>query len=201
MRKLKIEYINQKDLHINDDNVNVHSSKSIEKIAKSIKAFGFKNPIIIDKNNIAVCGSGRLEASRTLKIDEVPCIIADDLSEDELKAFAIADNRVADESFFDDDKLSVALQDLEDSNFDISGLGFDGSELDDILSDDEFEDGKDKDREVSTNEAGTVVIFGKFRQSLDRDEYLKIEDKYNNKYNFNEEKISKAILKAIKDAV
>jgi len=129
---LQIEYIDQSELHLNDENVNIHSTKSIEKIAKSIEAFGFKNPIIIDQNNIVIAGNGRLEAARSLMIDKIPCIRADDLTPEQLKAFAIADNRVADESFFDKDLLDQVIIDLKSEDFDIGVLGFDDDEILDI---------------------------------------------------------------------
>jgi len=131
---MEIEYIDQSELHLNDDNVNVHSTKSIEKIAKSIEAFGFKNPIIIDKNNIVIAGNGRLEAARKLKIDKIPCIRVDDLTDEQLKAFAIADNRVAEESFFDSDKLKTVFEELEEINFDMDSLGFDSDEIENMLN-------------------------------------------------------------------
>ncbi len=129
---MQIEYIDQSELHLNDENVNIHSTKSIEKIAKSIEAFGFKNPIIIDQNNIVIAGNGRLEAARSLMIDKIPCIRADDLTPEQLKAFAIADNRVADESFFDKDLLDQVIIDLKSEDFDIGVLGFDDDEILDI---------------------------------------------------------------------
>lgn len=137
--KLKTIYIDQKDLHLNDENVNVHSSKSIEKIAKSLKEFGFINPIVIDNDNIVIAGNGRLEAARRLKIDKIPCIRAEHLTEAQLKAYAIADNRVAEESFFDMELLSAEIEGLQDL-IDTDSLGFDEDELMDILHSDIFDD-------------------------------------------------------------
>jgi ParB-like chromosome segregation protein Spo0J len=132
--KLQIEHIDQKDLHLNDENVNVHNSKSLEKIANSLKEFGFINPIVIDDNNIVIAGNGRLEASRRLKIDSIPCIRAKHLSEVQLRAFAIADNRVAEESFFADDLLKGALEELENANYNLDVLGFDSVEIENIFN-------------------------------------------------------------------
>jgi ParB-like chromosome segregation protein Spo0J len=136
---LKIEYIPTSELHLNDENVNIHSSKSIEKIMKSIKDFGFLAPIVIDRDNIVIAGNGRLEASQRLGIAELPCIRAEHLDSNHLKAFAIADNRVADESFFDKGLLKSVVTELEELNFDLSSLGFDDTELDELLHDLEIE--------------------------------------------------------------
>ena len=99
---------------INDD--------AIEYVAKSIKEYGFKVPIVIDKNNVVVTGHTRLKAAKKLGLKEIPTIIADDLNEEQIKAFRLADNKVADYSYFDNTKLLEELKGLEDyfTGFDIS---------------------------------------------------------------------------------
>lgn len=109
------------------------NSKAIDKVAESIKEFGFKVPIVIDKNNVIVTGHTRLKASELLGLKEVPCIVANDLTEKQIKAFRLADNKVSDYSIWDNKKL---LEELEELNFDI----FTGFEQSDI-----FEDIKDID--------------------------------------------------------
>ena len=102
---------------------------AIEYVKNSIKEFGFKVPIVIDKNNVIVTGHTRYKASQELGLKEVPCIIADDLSEKQIKAFRLADNKVADYSYFDNTKLLEELEDLGDIF-----TGFDFSEnFEDIL--------------------------------------------------------------------
>lgn len=90
-------------------------------VAKSIEQFGFKVPIIIDKNNVIVTGHTRLKAARLLGMAHIPCIRADDLNEDQINAFRIADNKVAEFSTWDFAKLEIELDkiDLELSNFGI----------------------------------------------------------------------------------
>lgn len=73
-----------------------HPEKQILKIMNSIKEFGFKNPILIDKNNVVIAGHGRLEAAKRLQIKDVPVIICDDLNQKQIKAYRIADNKLAD---------------------------------------------------------------------------------------------------------
>lgn len=98
---------------VNDDAVN--------EVANSIKEFGFKVPLVIDKNNVIVAGHTRYKASKILGLSEIPCIIADDLTDEQIKAFRLADNKVAEKSEWDDDLLKLELADL---NIDMEQFGF-----------------------------------------------------------------------------
>lgn len=89
---------------------------------ESIKEFGFKVPIIIDKNNVIVAGHTRLKAAKKLKMTEVPCIVADDLTEEQIKAFRLADNKVSELAEWDMELLSQELEAI--SELDISKFGF-----------------------------------------------------------------------------
>ena len=117
------------------------NDKAVEQVKKSIEEFGFKVPIVVDKNNVIVTGHTRYEACKQLGIKEIPCIIADDLTDKQIKAFRLADNKVSDYSIWDNKKL---LQELEELNFDIF-TGFEKSEIfNDIKSLDElFENDKE----------------------------------------------------------
>ncbi len=110
------------------------NDQAVDKVAKSIEQFGFKVPLVIDKNNIIVAGHTRYKASKKLGLKEVPCIIADDLDSDQIKAFRIADNRVAEEAEWDFDLLQEELESLI-GVFDLNELGFETEELD-FLGDD-----------------------------------------------------------------
>lgn len=99
-----------------------NNKKAIQKVANSIREFGFKIPIVIDKNNVIVCGHTRLEASKKLGLKEIPCIIADDLTEEQLKAFRIADNKVAEASEWDYELLDIEMDDI--LNIDMEQFGF-----------------------------------------------------------------------------
>ena len=72
---------------------------AVPAVAESIKAFGFKVPIVIDKNNVIVCGHTRYKAAQSLNMKSVPCIVADDLSDEQIKAFRLADNKVSEKIF------------------------------------------------------------------------------------------------------
>ena len=102
------------------------NDKAVEFVANSIKEFGFKVPIIIDKENVIVAGHTRLKAAEKLGFKEVPCILADDLTDKQIKAFRVADNKVADAAEWDLDKLSIELGDID---LDMTEFGFGDFEL------------------------------------------------------------------------
>lgn len=99
------------------------NDKAVDYVAKSIEQFGFKNPIIIDKNNVIVCGHTRLLACKKLNISEVPCILADDLTDEQIKAFRLADNKVSEFAEWDVELLDSEIDGIVD--IDMSDFGFD----------------------------------------------------------------------------
>ena len=104
-----------KNPRINDD--------AVDKVAASIKEFGFKNPIIVDKNMVIIAGHTRLKAAKKLKLKSAPVIVADDLSNEQVRAFRLADNKTAELSSWSNNLLSEELEDIQD--FDMSAFGFD----------------------------------------------------------------------------
>ncbi len=102
---------------------------AVEFVANSIKEFGFKVPIVIDKNGVIVAGHTRYKASLELGLNEVPCIVADDLTEEQIKAFRLADNKVSEQATWDFELLDEELNDLD---FDMSDFGFEKIEFDEI---------------------------------------------------------------------
>lgn len=98
------------------------NDEAVKYVAESIKQFGFKVPVVIDKNNVIVAGHTRWKAAKKLGLQEVPCIVADDLTDEQIKAFRLADNKVAEKAEWDFDLLAVELDDLFD--FDMSVFGF-----------------------------------------------------------------------------
>ena len=112
-----------------------NNGPAVEKVAASIKAFGIKVPIIVDKDNVIVAGHTRLLAAKELGIKVVPCIVADDLTEAQVKAFRLADNKVSEFSGWDFEKLDEELAGLAcvdlDGSIDMSAFGFsDSPEID-----------------------------------------------------------------------
>lgn len=116
-------------------NARKHTDKQIAKIADSIGRFGFNNPILIDKDNTIVAGHGRWAAAKKLGLKEAPTICLAHLSPDEVRAYIIADNKLAELAGWDNEMLAIELQHLTslDLNFDIEILGFDTGEIDFII--------------------------------------------------------------------
>ena len=156
--KINVVMMKISDLHDYENNPR-KNDKAVDAVASSINSFGFKVPVIIDKNNVLVCGHTRVKAAKKLGFDEVPCIIADDLNNDQIKAFRIADNKTAELADWDMDKLIEELKDIE---MDMEQFGFD--DLEKLLDRDVMEDSfEDELPEVAYAKSGDVFVFGKHR--------------------------------------
>lgn len=114
------------------------NDQAVAAVANSIKEFGFKVPVIITSENVIVAGHTRVKACRTLGIETVPCVIADDLSDDQIKAFRLADNRTAEIAEWDLEKLKIEFDGID---LDLEQFGFDEllKKLDDAPEDDGFD--------------------------------------------------------------
>ncbi len=121
-RNIEIAYLDTDKLIPYSANAKTHPDEQIERIANSIREFGFKTPIVVDANFELIQGHGRLLASQSLKLKKVPCIIAEDLSEDQVKMLRLADNKVA-ESEWDYDLMGSELDTLSDI-FQVEDFGF-----------------------------------------------------------------------------
>lgn len=108
------------------------NDKAVEYVANSIRQFGFKVPIVIDENYEIVCGHTRWKAAKVIGLESVPCIMADDLNEDQIRAFRLADNKTAEMADWDFDLLEMEFNDIDPELFDMSDFGF--------FQDDEQED-------------------------------------------------------------
>lgn len=104
-----------------------YNDEAVEYVANSIKDFGFKVPIVIDKNNEIVAGHTRYKASMELGLKEVPCIIADDLNEEQVKAFRLVDNKVGEKAEWN---LELLDEELNDLNINLDDYGFENVEID-----------------------------------------------------------------------
>lgn len=102
-----------------------NNDEAVKYVAESIKEFGFKVPMVIDSNNVIVCGHTRYKAAKELGMEEVPCIIADDLTEEQIKAFRLADNKVSEVAGWDLEKLDIEIAELEElGDIDMTAFGF-----------------------------------------------------------------------------
>lgn len=106
---------------------------AVDAVATSIEKFGFRVPIVVDGDGVIVCGHTRLKAAQKLGLDKVPVHVAKDLSEEQIKAYRIADNKTGELATWDYDLLPIELGELQDGDMDWSMLGFDSAELEKML--------------------------------------------------------------------
>jgi ParB-like chromosome segregation protein Spo0J len=121
-------------------NARTHSEAQVAQIAASIKEFGFLSPIVVDGDYGIMAGHGRVLAARMLGLETVPCVRADHLTENQKRAYIIADNRLAETSEWDQKMLALELEDLRLDGFDIDLTGFSADALDALM------DGGESDR-------------------------------------------------------
>ena len=100
-----------------------HNDNAVDAVANSIREFGFKVPIVVDSEGVIVAGHTRYKAAKKLGLDKVPCIIADDLTDEQVRAFRLADNKVGELATWDLDTLKVELDNI--GEVDLSDMGFD----------------------------------------------------------------------------
>lgn len=144
----QIEQIGIEELIPYAKNSRTHSDEQVAQLAGSIKEFGFNNPVLIDKDNSIIAGHGRVMAARRLGLTQVPCIRLEHLTETQRKAYIIADNRLALNAGWDNQMLTVELNDLKADDFNLDLLGFDVDELNALLDPVELTEGKTDEDEV-----------------------------------------------------
>src|SRR5467141_4459400 len=114
-------------------NARTHSPKQIKQIARSIARFGFNNPVLVDDDDQIIAGHGRVEAAKLLGLKTVPTVRLSHLSDDDKRAYILADNRLAEKAGYDNEILAIELQHLADVGFDVSLIGFEPAEVDIIF--------------------------------------------------------------------
>jgi DNA modification methylase len=154
---LSITYLPITMLKPQPNNPRTHSDKQVRQIANSIERFGFTNPVLIDADNTIIAGHGRVEAARLLAQDKVPTIRLEDLSTAEIKAYVIADNKLAELAGWDREVLALELQGLLDLDldFDVSITGFETPEIDILIE--ELGEKADPADEVPPPDEGATV--------------------------------------------
>jgi len=130
---MKIETADINTIKPYENNPRKLKDSAIEKVAMSLKEYGFRQPIVVDKDRIIVVGHTRYRASKKLGFKEVPITIADNLTPEQINAYRIADNRTAEESEWDSELLKMEIKDLEAKDFKLDLLGFNEDQLNDML--------------------------------------------------------------------
>ena len=130
-----IKFVRIAGLHPNSSNARTHSVRQIRQIARSIERFGFTNPVLIDGNNKIICGHGRVAGAQLLGLTTVPTLKIEHLNDEEVRAYVIADNRLAEKAGWNKEILAIELQGLLDLNFEVELTGFETAEIDLLLED------------------------------------------------------------------
>lgn len=125
----EIQQMSVNDIIPYDDNARMHGGEQVQAIAASIREYGFTDPILVDGGNVLVAGHGRLMAAKLVGMQEVPVIVLEDLTPEQIKAYRIADNKLAEGSTWDIDLLMKEVQELVDDGFRTESLGFSDMEL------------------------------------------------------------------------
>ena len=142
---------------------------AVDSLAEIIQKLGFRNPILVNKDHVIIEGHTRWEACKKLGMESIPCIVEDDLTEEQEKALRIADNKVAEIAEWDEEKLKVEMKWLKDAGFDLALLTFHDDELDAILGGDALEVGQTESNavpevpEVADSKPGEVYVLGPHR--------------------------------------
>ena len=129
---MQIQMMKLSEIHPYEKNPRFNDG-AVEAVANSIKEFGFQQPIVVDKDLVVVVGHTRLKAAEQLGLTEVPVVIAENLTPEQVQAYRIADNKTGEIAEWNMDLLKGELQALKDAGFDLGVLAFDHDEIDDIL--------------------------------------------------------------------
>lgn len=130
----QVQYQDISQIHPYENNPR-NNEAAIEPVAQSIKNFGFRVPILIDRKGTIIAGHTRYEAAKRLGMDKVPCILVDDLTDAQIRAYRIADNKVSEASSWNDDVLRAEMEALKALDVDLDSTGFNDVELDGLLRD------------------------------------------------------------------
>ena len=187
MDSLKITYQDPAALRPRATNPRTHSKKQIRQIADSISRFRFTNPILIDRAGGIIAGHGRVEAAKLLGIEKVPTIRLEDLSATEIRAYVIADNKLAQNAGWDRELLAIELQGLIELDYDVTITGYETPEIDILIGElhaAEEEDPADEAPELgngpAVTRAGDIWCLGKHRlicgDATDPEAYARLMD-------------------------
>jgi DNA modification methylase len=157
LSQLQVTYEEIQNLIPYARNARTHSKRQIRQIAESIRSFGFTNPVLVNRSRMIIAGHGRVDAAKLLGMKSVPTICLENLNEDEIRAYILADNRLAEKAGWDNSILAIELQHLTsvDLGFDVSITGFEVGEIDLILQEEAA--GKQEEQEPVEISSGPPV--------------------------------------------
>lgn len=161
----QVFWMNPADLIPYANNAKIHPPEQIDRLANGIKAFGWTQPIVIDRNNVVVIGHGRLLAAKQLTLDKVPCVMRDDLNDQQINACRLEDNKT-NESPWDFSKLEEELAQLEIDGIDMSDFGFDSIGGGDTIPDDLDDVDADKTHVIASINFPNVDVYQSVKDQL-----------------------------------
>ena len=121
---LKVKNVSLEEIKEYENNPRRIPEEAVNAVAASIREFGFRVPVVVDSDKVIIAGHTRVLAARQLGMSEVPCVIADDLTSEQIKAFRLADNKTGELSGWDFEKLDLELEELADIDIDMGEFGF-----------------------------------------------------------------------------
>ena len=162
LSQLQVTYEEIQNLVPYARNARTHSKRQIRQIADSIRIFGFTNPILVNRSRMIIAGHGRVDAAKLLGMKSVPTICLENLNEDQIRAYILADNRLAEKAGWDNSILAIELQHLTavDLAFDVSITGFEVGEIDLILEEAAAEEQKEEEEPVEIRSGPAVTKPG-----------------------------------------
>src|ERR1017187_1970556 len=162
LRQLQVTYEEIQSLVPYARNARTHSKRQIRQIADSIHTFGFTNPILVNRSRMIIAGHGRVDAAKLLGMKSVPTICLENLNEGQIRAYILADNRLAEKAGWDNSILAIELQHLTavDLAFDVSITGFEVGEIDLILEEAAAEEQKEEEEPVEIRSGPAVTKPG-----------------------------------------
>ena len=165
---MQIFYKNVNDLKPYKNNARTHTPEQIAEIAEGIKAFGFLDPIEVDKNNVIISGHARLEAAISIGLEQVPTIAHENLTDAQRKAYTLAANKLATKSGWDSGLLKEEFEALKTDDMDLSLTGFTDDEIEDLLNPEELNPMEDEDAEQQevaheVSKLGDIWLLGEHR--------------------------------------
>ena len=174
----ELQYCNPLDLIPYENNPRINDY-AVKRVLESLKEFGFRNPILVDADMVIIAGHTRREASILAGLEEVPYIVATDLTPEQIKAYRIADNKLAELAVWDEDMLREELFSLQEADFSLEVMGF--TEIDLMKLFEEPEEEKPEKDDAPKEEKTTLPMlrFGSNSIRITEDELVILSNRYN----------------------
>lgn len=177
MKEQKILYIDPVELIPYENNPRINDY-AVKKVMESIKEFGFRNPILVDADMVIIAGHTRREASLLLGLEQVPYIVADDLTPEQVKAYRIADNKLGELATWDEEGLKQELIDLQEADIELEVMGFTDIDIMQIFKEDDEEPEKEK-KPKEEKTTLPMLRFGSNSIRITEDELVMLSNRYN----------------------